>query len=77
MAGRLAGKSAVEHPFERPPDRVLADVRDEKVSVGAARDVYGVAIDPVTLSVDAKETERLRTDLRAAVDVESPPLYLQ
>lgn len=73
----LAGGGGFGWPFERPPDRVLADVRDEKVSVAAARDVYGVAIDPATLVVDVEETERLRADLRAAVDVASPPLYLQ
>ncbi|MEU6563272.1 hydantoinase B/oxoprolinase family protein [Nocardia nova] len=53
-------------PFERDPQQVLRDVRDEYVSVeGAARD-YGVAVvgdphnDPEGLRVDEAATARLR-----------------
>jgi N-methylhydantoinase B len=53
-------------PFERDPERVLRDVRDEYVSVeGAARD-YGVVVlgdprrDPEGLSVDEAATAALR-----------------
>jgi N-methylhydantoinase B len=55
-------------PLKRDPGRVLADVRDEYVSVeGAARD-YGVAIkgdpatDPEGLQIDEGETRRLRSN---------------
>ena len=41
---------------------VLRDVRDRKVSVERARELYRVAIDPATWSVDDEETERLRRD---------------
>ena len=37
-----------------------ADVRDEVVSVAAARTVYGVAITPDGRAVDADATARLR-----------------
>ncbi|MER6667215.1 hydantoinase B/oxoprolinase family protein [Amycolatopsis japonica] len=54
-------------PFDRDPARVLADVRNEYVSVeGAARD-YGVVVtgdphhDPEGLRVDEQATEKLRT----------------
>ncbi|MGV9292595.1 hydantoinase B/oxoprolinase family protein [Amycolatopsis sp. NPDC003676] len=54
-------------PFEREPAKVLADVRDEYVSVeGAARD-YGVVVvgdphyDPEGLRVDEEATTRLRS----------------
>ncbi len=54
-------------PFQRDPARVLADVRDEYVSVeGAARD-YGVVVlgdprtDPEGLRIDEAATARLRS----------------
>ena len=47
-------------PFERDVDKVLEDVTLGLVSVERAEKVYGVAIDPVTLTVDAKATEALR-----------------
>ena len=62
-------------PFERAPDKVVRDVRDEKVSLRAAREVYGVAIDAKTFAVDEAETERLRAEMRNAVDVDRPPLF--
>ncbi|TSD94089.1 hydantoinase B/oxoprolinase family protein [Skermania sp. ID1734] len=53
-------------PFARDPQRVLADVRDEYVSIdGAARD-YGVVVvgdphnDPEGLTIDRQATEKLR-----------------
>lgn len=48
------------NPHERPPEEVLDDVLDEYVSIEAARDQYGVAVDPVTMSINATETARLR-----------------
>ena len=36
------------------------EVRDGVISIGAARDVYGVALDPATLEIQAEETARLR-----------------
>ena len=47
-------------PFQRDPQRVLADVRDERVSIGSARDDYGVAIDTETMEVDDEATAGLR-----------------
>jgi N-methylhydantoinase B len=44
----------------RPVEKVVRDVRDGVVSVQAARESYGVAIDPQTLEVDEAETGRLR-----------------
>ena len=47
-------------PKERPPERVLEDVLDGYVSVDAAREVYGVAIDARAMKVDEPATARLR-----------------
>jgi N-methylhydantoinase B/oxoprolinase/acetone carboxylase alpha subunit len=47
-------------PRERDPARVLGDVLDEIVSVDEARDVYGVAVDPIARTVDEVATAALR-----------------
>ncbi len=46
------------HPFERPPEQVLQDVRDGFVSIAAARRDYGVAI--VGDAIDQQVTRSLR-----------------
>jgi N-methylhydantoinase B len=48
-------------PYFREPERVLEDVRNEYVSVESAQQLYGVIIDPVTMTIDAAATERLRS----------------
>jgi len=48
-------------PMERDPAAVLDDVRCGKVSLARARELYGVAIDPGSWSVDKQETARLRS----------------
>jgi N-methylhydantoinase B len=47
-------------PAERAPEMVREDVENELVSLQAARDVYKVAIDPISLEVDLEATETLR-----------------
>lgn len=47
-------------PRERPAELVLADVRNGVVSLEAARDDYGVCIDPQSFSIDEKRTAELR-----------------
>jgi N-methylhydantoinase B len=47
-------------PHRRPAETVAREVRDGVVSLGAARDVYGVAVDPATFGVNPAETRRLR-----------------
>jgi N-methylhydantoinase B len=57
-------------PLARSADQVLADVRDEYLSIQAAREVYGVVIegDPVTdpegLAIDDTATDALRSGAR-------------
>ena len=48
-------------PLERPIEKVVADVKNEKVSIEAARRDYGVVIDPMTFAVDEKGTRKLRS----------------
>jgi len=47
-------------PFERDPERVLDDVRNECITISQAKEKYGVVIDPSTLSVDKNATSKLR-----------------
>jgi N-methylhydantoinase B len=70
-----AGEGLINHtgggggwgdPLERDPELVLADVRNEYVSVEAARTEYGVAIHAETLELDADATRALREERRAA-----------
>jgi N-methylhydantoinase B len=51
-------------PFERDPERVAADVRDEKISLDYARREHGVVIDAVTLTVDEAATRAARLSAR-------------
>ena len=57
---RTSGGGGAGDPFTRPPAAVLDDVRNKKVSVKAAAMEYGVKIDPKTLTIDEKNTRRLR-----------------
>jgi N-methylhydantoinase B len=56
----VAGAGGWGDPMEREPERVLRDVRNGFVSLRAAREEYGVAIDPASWTVDEAETARLR-----------------
>lgn len=53
-------------PFERDAERVLKDVRDGYVSLGGAREDYGVVVlgdpesDPEGLAIDEEATQKLR-----------------
>jgi N-methylhydantoinase B len=48
-------------PWDRPLTLVATDVRDGLISVEAARDDYGVWVDPGTLALDEARTATLRT----------------
>jgi N-methylhydantoinase B len=60
---RSGGGGGFGSPLERAPDDVRHDVRQGYVSIAAARNYYGVVLDPVTLAVDAAATERQRAAL--------------
>jgi N-methylhydantoinase B len=58
----IGGCGGYGAPFERDPERVLADVVDERVTVDGARQQYGVVIveDGGLLRVDTAATAALR-----------------
>lgn len=47
-------------PFSRPVEAVLADVKNELISINSAVSDYGVVIDPETFTVDMTATRQLR-----------------
>ena len=57
----MAGGGGYGNAHEREPERVLDDVLDGRVSVGAARDVYGVVLTPGGRGIDRAATDRLRS----------------
>ena len=65
---KLPGGGGYGSPLARAPERVLEDVRQARVSLEAARDLYGVVIDPETWTVDEAGTEAQRGRLRQARD---------
>ena len=61
----LAGAGGWGDPLERTPSRVLADARNELISIEAARDGYGVVIDPDKWIVEEQATAELRAEKNA------------
>src|SRR5262245_5076937 len=59
MHHRMAGGGGHGSPLDRDPAAVLQDVLDDKVSVAAARDSYGVVVDREGM-LDVEATEALR-----------------
>jgi N-methylhydantoinase B len=57
---KQAGGGGYGDPFTREPQAVARDVRNEKVSARAAREMYGVVVDGETGVVDDLATAGLR-----------------
>ncbi len=57
---RTCGGGGFGPPEERDPQLVLRDVREGKVSAERAREIYRVAVDTETWTVDEKKTAELR-----------------
>ena len=57
---QVCGAAGHGDPYLRDTAAVLEDVREEKLSLEAARSDYGVVIDPLTMVVDAAATLGLR-----------------
>lgn len=56
----VSGSGGHGDPWEREPEKVLTDVKDEKLSVTAAREQYGVVIHPRLLEIDWEQTTAVR-----------------
>jgi N-methylhydantoinase B len=62
----VSGGGGYGNPLKRAAQRVLEDVLDRRVSLEEAREVYGVAIDATTWSIDPELTAQRRGELAAA-----------
>lgn len=51
------------NPYERDPEKVLEDVKNNFVSIESAKVEYGVVIDKETLEINIEETKKLREEL--------------
>jgi N-methylhydantoinase B len=60
-----AGGGGYGAAWQRDPERVRSDILNGYVSVDAAREDYGVVVDPATLELNAAATNKRREDLRA------------
>ncbi len=54
------GGAGLGLPEERDPEAVKMDVKNELVSLDAAREIYKVVLDPATLEIDPAKTGKLR-----------------
>jgi N-methylhydantoinase B len=66
---RTCGGGGYGPPEERDASLVLRDVREGKVSLERAREVYRVAIDARTWTIDGDTTERLRRSNTSSVSL--------
>jgi N-methylhydantoinase B len=71
----VAGGGGWGDPLERDPALVLKDVRNEFVSLRAAREEYGIVLAGAPLAVDQVATRSLRNEMRAERKWERPPVY--
>jgi N-methylhydantoinase B len=72
-----AGAGGWGDPLARDPARVARDVRNELVSLEAARRDYGVVVDPATWYVDEAATADLRARLARERGWTRPPVVLR
>ncbi|MBI2316750.1 MAG: hydantoinase B/oxoprolinase family protein [Betaproteobacteria bacterium] len=56
------GGAGVGDPWLRPPEQVAMDVKNERLSVDAARLIYGVVVEPATSKLDQAATAKLRAN---------------
>ena len=61
FVGKSGGGAGVGNPAERDPEAVKMDVKNELVSLKAAKDIYKVVLNPDTLEIDYEATQSLRT----------------
>ena len=57
------GGGGCEEAWKRPVDDVVADVALGKMSVGRARQVYGIILAPGTLAIEEAATAEARAHL--------------
>ena len=62
---RFMGGGGYGDPIDRDPDAVVRDVALGLVTAGAARDIYGVVLEPTNRALDAGATRARRLEIRS------------
>lgn len=62
---RFMGGGGYGDPIDRDPQAVLRDIDQRLVTVGAARDIYGVVLDVAASGVDEPATRARRLEIRS------------
>ena len=65
FAGVSSGGGGIGDPLERDPEAVLESIFDGLVSIECASEVYGVAINRATMTIDKSKTDVLRQKIRS------------
>ncbi len=66
LISNSGGGGGVGDPLDREVEKVRWDALNEYISVEAARDVFGVVLDPKTFEVDSEATAELRKRLKTS-----------
>jgi N-methylhydantoinase B len=69
---RSGGGGGYGSPLDRPIEAVEADAAQGYISVAAAREDYGVVLDPRTFAADRPASEQLRAAMRSGDKVRAP-----
>lgn len=64
LVSNSGGGGGVGDPLDREAEKVRLDALNEYISIQAARELYGVVIDPGTFEVDDEATKALRAKLK-------------
>lgn len=60
----MGGARGVGDPLDREPEKVLDDILGKKVSLTAAKEVYGVVIDLDKMEIDIQATDAARVQIK-------------
>lgn len=60
-----SGGGGYGDPLEREPALVSIDVRDDFITLGSAKEQYGVILHPITYEIDYEATTRLRNKMKS------------
>ncbi|MBJ3778512.1 hydantoinase B/oxoprolinase family protein [Acuticoccus mangrovi] len=73
LAASTQGSGGYGDVLERDPASVAEDLRKEVITLGVARDVYGVIVDPQRFLVDEEATAARRQEMRQARGAKAKP----
>lgn len=62
LRAHMPGAGGYGDPYLRVPEAVLDDVREDKVSISNAKDIYGVVVNPESGELNMTETDRVRRE---------------